>query len=500
MLFTRFLARQCLGNLRAARPSKLRLIHASASVSSENQVVIALGSNQGASVSIIKSAVNAMEREGIEIQQHSCLYETAPMHVTDQARYLNAAVKGKTTLSPFSLMKVLQGIQRQHGREEGGQRWGPRPLDLDIIFYGNKELQTEDLQIPHPRAFERPFVLAPLDDLLDDVARPSKTDAGGSSVDGRLSQARQIWISEFGGEALMGTETIKRVVPVAGDLWEVGRRTRMMGILNVTPDSFSDGGRFNNVETAVRQAQSMAADGVDIIDIGGQSTRPGADLLSPEEEVRRVIPVLRALTPIAQDTGIALSVDTFYSAVARDAVEAGAHIVNDVSGGTLDKNMFATVAALKEPVPYVMMHMRGDPKTMQSRENTTYTDVSTDVGAALQTQAEQAVQQGVMPWQLWLDPGIGFAKTHEQNFELLRNLPTVRSQLRSGCLRHAPLLVGPSRKGFLGSLTGRSAEDRDVATMAAVGAGIVSGADVVRVHNAKAGRDTILVADAIWRE
>lgn len=249
-------------------------------------------------------------------------------------------------------------------------------------------------------------------------------------------------------------------------------------------------------------AKQLVAQGADIIDIGGQSTRPGAARLSAQEELARVMPVIRALREDPATSGALLSVDTFYSQVAADAVAAGANIVNDVSGGGLDDAMLPTVASLG--VPYVLMHMRGDPTTMQSAQNTSYAGtggVWHGVAEELQAAAARAMSAGIPAWDIILDPGIGFAKTADGNVELLRHLRDMRALGGlQGPFAAGPMLVGPSRKGFLGRLTGRKRPDeRDAATVAASVACVVGGADIVRAHNVAAVWDGLRVADAVFR-
>lgn len=200
--------------------------------------------------------------------------------------------------------------------------------------------------------------------------------------------------------------------------------------------------------------------------------------------------------PKTQDTPI--SIDTFHHQVAAAAVEAGADLVNDVTGGSLDPQMFSTVARLG--VPYVLMHMRGTPQDMQSKEHTTYDCIWRQVGDSLRSSAEAAMAAGIPAWNIILDPGIGFAKQGQGSLELLRNLLPMRQQCFTGPLRHAPMLVGVSRKGFLGTLTGRKdAKDRDVATVAASVMAVAQGTDIVRVHNVGAAVDGMKVADALNR-
>lgn len=270
-----------------------------------------------------------------------------------------------------------------------------------------------------------------------------------------------------------------------------GDRTYIMGVLNVTPDSFSDGGLFNTVETAIAQAEELVAAGVDILDIGGQSTRPGATQISLEEEIQRVVPVIEAIR-VHGDAAIAttvISVDTTRSGVARAAVEAGADIVNDISGGTFDNAMLATVAQLA--VPIMLMHIRGTPATMQ--KDTNYADLMGEIYQFLDQQIAQAIAAGIDRSRIAIDPGIGFGKSYEQNLEILRRIPDLQSL-------HCPVLIGPSRKSFIGWILQQpDAKQRVWGTAAACCAAIAGGADILRVHDGKAMRDVCRVADAIWR-
>jgi dihydropteroate synthase len=259
-----------------------------------------------------------------------------------------------------------------------------------------------------------------------------------------------------------------------------------MGILNVTPDSFSDGGECDRLDTAIDRARDMIAAGADILDLGGQSTRPGADEVGVELECDRVIPVI---TAIRAESDIPISIDTYHSAVARAAIAAGANLVNDVTGGQGDPAMLTTIADLG--VAACLMHMRGTPKTMQSL--TQYDDVVTDVAEALGHCRDQAQQAGIDRDRLILDPGIGFAKTHNQNLTLLRRLAELR-QLGY------PLLLGVSRKSFIGTLLDRpDPKQRIWGTGAACSACIAAGADILRVHDVAEMRDVSRVADAIYR-
>jgi dihydropteroate synthase len=264
-------------------------------------------------------------------------------------------------------------------------------------------------------------------------------------------------------------------------------RCLVMGVVNVTPDSFSDGGRYLDVSTAVAHGVALHEEGADLVDVGGESTRPGADRVTEEEERERVLPVVRALA----GAGVRVSVDTMRAATAAAAVEAGAVLVNDVSGGLADPGMLREVGRLG--VPYVLMHWRGHSATMQQR--TAYDDVVTDVAAELTRQRDAAVTAGIDPGRIALDPGIGFAKTAAQNWTVLAGLERLHD------LGH-PLLVATSRKRFLGELLAdrdelRPAGERDQATCATTALAAAQGAWCVRVHTVRASADAVRVA-ARW--
>ncbi len=266
-----------------------------------------------------------------------------------------------------------------------------------------------------------------------------------------------------------------------------GERTYLMGVLNVTPDSFSDGGEFNNLDCAITQAQKLIDAGADIIDIGGQSTRPGAVAIAIEQELNRTIPVIQRLR---QFSSIPISIDTTRAEVARRAIEAGADIVNDVSGGTFEPAILSVVAQLG--VPIILMHLRGVPATMQSL--TDYDNLLEAVYTFLEAQVNLAVSAGIEPEKIIIDPGIGFAKTYSQSLELIQKLSRFRDLGR-------PILVGPSRKSFIGKILNQSDPKQRVwGTAAACCGAIAGGADILRIHDVAPMRDVCLVADAIWRE
>lgn len=258
---------------------------------------------------------------------------------------------------------------------------------------------------------------------------------------------------------------------------------RIMGILNVTPDSFSDGGRFTDLDAAMRQAEAMVADGADLIDIGGESTRPGSDPVPADEQISRVVPVIRLIRQ--QYPQLTVSVDTTLANVADAAVTAGATIVNDVSAGCGDPNMLAFVA--EAGVPIILMHSQGTPKTMQ--DNPFYVDVVGEVETALQQRIDAALAAGIPSENIAVDPGIGFGKRKQDNLELLAHL---RRLVDLGY----PVLLGTSRKRFMGSLCNVS-EPSELVTATAVttALGVMAGVTLFRVHDVKANRQA---ADVAW--
>ncbi len=264
---------------------------------------------------------------------------------------------------------------------------------------------------------------------------------------------------------------------------ELGRRTLVMGILNVTPDSFADGGRFFARERAVEHGLAMARDGADIVDVGGESTRPFSEPVTAEEEMERVLPVIEAL---AREIDVPVSIDTTRAAVAREALAAGAAMVNDVSALRFDPCMAGLVA--ESDVPLVLMHMQGTPGDMQ--KNPRYDDLIGEILAFLRDAVSRAVEAGVRREQILVDPGIGFGKTFDHNLQVIRRLGRFSELDR-------PLVLGCSRKAFIGHFLGREPDDRDPGTMAAAAVAVMKGAQVVRVHNVPMAVDTVRMVDRI---
>jgi len=267
---------------------------------------------------------------------------------------------------------------------------------------------------------------------------------------------------------------------------EYGERTIVMGVLNVTPDSFSDGGRFYAFDRAIEQAERMISEGADIIDVGGESTRPGSEFVSEADEMRRVIPVIERLR---SSSSIPISIDTTKSSVARAALESGAEIVNDISGLRFDPSIADEAAKAKAGL--ILMHSRGTPKDMQQLPPVA--DIMIEVVSGLRQSVAIAEQRGVARESITIDPGIGFGKTAEQNFELIAKLDQLAREFPD-----LPLMVGTSRKSFIGKLLDDApADQRLYGTIGSIVVAIMKGAGIVRVHDVKAAVEAVRVANAV---
>ncbi len=286
-------------------------------------------------------------------------------------------------------------------------------------------------------------------------------------------------------EVLLRPEMVesRRRLSLGGREYDLERRTLVMGVVNVTPDSFSDGGRFFDAGTAIDHALRLEEDGADILDIGGESTRPGSDFITLDEELRRVMPVIEG---IAGKAGVPVSIDTTKSEVARRALQAGCAMVNEISAMRLDAEMLPLL--VDKGVPFCLMHMQGMPKDMQVEPR--YDDVIGEIAAFLRERAQEAIDAGADPSNIMVDPGIGFGKTLEHNLEIVRRLNEFKS------LGYV-LVLGTSRKSFIGRILDLPEDERVEGTAASVSAGIANGADIVRVHDVKEMVRVARLADAI---
>ena len=263
----------------------------------------------------------------------------------------------------------------------------------------------------------------------------------------------------------------------------LGRRTHVMGILNVTPDSFYDGKRYNTVKNAVDHALKMVEEGADIIDVGGESTRPGAYPVSEAEELKRIIPLIKILSKQIRKP---ISIDTYKAKVAEKAIDAGASIINDIGGLLMNKHMAKVAAEAK--VPVIIMHKKGKPKTMQ--KNPIRKNVMSEIMSYLQKSVSRAVNAGIDEDKIILDPGIGFGKTLHQNLKILKRLKEFKSM-------GFPILIGTSRKQFIGAILKLSTRERLYGTLATLSIAVMNGAHIVRVHDVREAVQVVMICDAI---
>ncbi len=447
-----------------------------------SRVHLALGANLGRRGESLQRAVEALG-EVVAVEALSPLYETEPWGITDQPPFLNMCLAGRTNLSPRGLLEAAKRIERRLGRE-GGHRWGPRLIDIDIIFYDSQIVDEERLHIPHPRFHERAFVLVPLVGIAADLRDPrtGKTVAELSRhVDS--STARRL------------TGSASRLKKPTWFAW--GVKTYVMGIINVTPDSFSGDGiaeKQDFVAAAVRQALEFVASGADIVDVGGESTRPGSEPIGADEELQRIE---RVIAGIRAEVDVPISVDTYKADVAEAALSAGADWINDVWGLRMDPNM-ARLAA-KAGCPIVLMHNRSKPKSVEQEARLggryvgiEYDNLIVDVQRELLESVEIAQDHGVSADRIIVDPGIGFGKTISQNLRLLDELDAFKEL-------GYPILLGSSRKSFIGYTLDLPPDERVEGTAATVAIGIDRGADIVRVHDVRAMARVARMTDEIVR-
>jgi len=445
------------------------------------RVYLALGSNLGDRHGHLIAAIDQLQAQ-VRVDAVSAIYQTEPWGYADQPRFLNAVCGGETDLSPEDLLQFAKRVEGQLGREPTF-RYGPRVIDIDLLIVDDLVINTELLRVPHPGLPQRDFVLAPLADIAPDVQHPV--------LDRSIATlARDVDLTKVSRYALPPTRLDRR-------WWHWGRQTYVMGILNITPDSFSGDGLLQGgdwLAAAVEQGRAMLAAGAHLLDVGGESTRPGSQPISIEQELDRVIPVIAAL---AREGVGPLSVDTYKSEVARRALDAGAALINDVWGLRRDEAMAALAAERR--VPVIVMHNRSKPQdaAFEARLGgryigAHYDNLVDDIRRELQESIALARGAGVGAHQIILDAGIGFGKTVTQNLELIDRTGDFRA------LGH-PVLIGPSRKSFIGYTLDLPPDQRVEGTAAAVAIGIARGADLVRVHDVEPLARVVRMADAIVR-
>lgn len=442
---------------------------------------IGLGTNLGDRVQNIYRALSEVAQYA-HISATSFLYETPPAYVTDQPPFLNSVCQIETNLSPHELLAALESTMSAMGRIRD-VRFGPRIIDLDILFYENAQINTPDLVIPHPLLAERGFVLGPLCDIDPTLVHP----VTGKTV-----------IEHWNQLSHDSRQTLLQVTPVGDKLWPWGQKTYVMGIVNVTPDSFSGdglatGNRDDHIERAVMQAQRFAGEGADCLDIGGQSTRPGHELVSLEEEIQRVVPAVEAIRAAVD---LPISVDSFRAEVAEAALATGAHMLNDVWGLGFQQRIGEIAAQSR--VPLILMHNRmatgyANQLEIEPGPAYEYEDITVDVCCEVAERLSLAQTIGVPRWNLISDPGIGFGKTQAQQLTLINQLDQLREL-------GYPILFGASRKSFIGKILGDlPPQERIEGTLATNVLAIARGADIVRVHDVKETVRAVQVADAIIR-
>ena len=445
------------------------------------RVYLALGSNLGDRQGRLLEAVERLQARMV-IDAMSAIYQTEPWGYADQPRFLNAACAGVTELSPEEVLVFAKAIEVAMGRE-ATVRHGPRVIDIDILLYADAIIDTAHYRVPHPGLHQRDFVLAPLADIAADVIHPVL----GQSIAALRNAVDRSQVKVF---AL-------RPLRLGAQWFHWGRQTYVMGILNVTPDSFSGDGLLTNeawIAATVERGRAMLAAGAHLIDVGGESTRPGSHSVALDEELARVIPAIAALARAGVGP---ISIDTHKAEVARQALDAGAVIVNDVWGFRRDADLAPLVAA--RGVPAIVMHNRSRPQDAAFEAKlggryigSQYDDLIPDIQRELLECVDVARQAGVPDQRLILDPGIGFGKTVPQNLELLDRVGEFRSL-------GWPILIGPSRKSFIGYTLDRPPDQRCEGTAAAVAIGIARGADIVRVHDVEAMARVAKMTDAIVR-
>jgi dihydroneopterin aldolase/2-amino-4-hydroxy-6-hydroxymethyldihydropteridine diphosphokinase/dihydropteroate synthase len=505
----------------------------------EHQVYLAFGSNEGHQLHNILLAIEELNSHPqIKVLQTSSLYKSKPMYYLDQPDFINGCLKISTSLSPHDLLKILKSIEYSslHRIKEFDN--GPRTIDLDIILYDSFIINTDILNIPHIRMNERSFVLVPLCELLPpDFIHPVTAEPIHDHLKQLLEETSNKSSNIQESTDLISLIPLPTRFPMLHenaiqkslkfryleyDLVHLKTPTQLMAILNITPDSFSDGSTLNlEISKTMEKVDEMVTNKVDIIDVGGCSTRPGSEQPPIEEELKRILPVVKEIKKKYGESVI-ISIDTYRAKVAEEVIKCGADIINDISGGTFDDKMYDVIA--KYGVPYVINHTRGNIKTMASLANYKQTDdgknikiynernsdedvIVTEVSKELSKLVSKMYSRGIKRWQLILDPGLGFAKNLNENLSVIRNLPFFKQYKQYDieskeyiCFDYIPVLLGPSRKKFIGTITGKeTAAERINGTSASITAGIGFGSDIVRVHDFKEMKDVCLMGDAIYK-
>lgn len=423
--------------------------------------ILSLGTNLGDSFNNLRQALQLLQKSRkIAPYRISPLYSSQALlpayaPVAWNRSFLNLTVACETDLSPGEVLTVIKQIERQMGREEG-QRWAPRIIDIDILAWDNCVINQADLKIPHAELLSRPFALWPLLDLWPNWQHPTA----------EFNDVLSNWGSRYSGEqAPCGTKQLPHRL----------EGSALVGILNITPDSFSDGGRFITLPNALAQAEKLVREGAEVLDIGAESTRPHANpAVSPETEWALLHPVLVALKEQMKQWPFKpkLSIDTRHYRVAEQAMQLGIDWINDVSG-FVDPNMRALLAG--SVVKCVVMHNLGIPP-QKTNVMMSHGDICEQITNWAEQRFDQLLADGVNAHQLIFDVGIGFGKTAQQSIFLLKNICHFRRL-------HCPLLIGHSRKSFLNAITEKPFPARDFETAMLSYQLAAQGVDFLRVHN-----------------
>ncbi len=434
-------------------------------------LILSLGTNLGDSFNNLRLALQLLQKtRTIAPSQISPLYSSSALlpayaPVAWNRPFLNLAVACKTELSPLEVLKLIKQIERQLGREEN-QRWAPRIIDIDILAWGNCVIDQTGLKIPHTELLSRPFALWPLLDVWPDWQHPTA----------EFADILQRWGSRYSGvQAPCGTKQLPHRL----------EGSALVGILNITPDSFSDGGKFVTLPNALAQAEKLVREGAEVLDIGAESTRPGATPILPETEWALLKPVLTTLKEQCKQWAFKpkISIDTRHAIVAERAMQLGIDWINDVSG-FIDPNMRALVAG--SSVKCVVMHNLGVP-AQKNVVLASYPNICEQIIDWTEQRFDELLDAGVDANQFIFDMGIGFGKTSQQSIFLLKNIEQFR---RLNC----PLLVGHSRKSFLSLITEKAFPDRDFETAIVSYQLAVQGVDFLRVHNVSLNAEAIAMA------
>lgn len=420
-------------------------------------IYIAIGANIdspfGSPQQSLEHLETVLKGHGVHVLKSSRLFRNPAWPNPNDPEFLNGCLEVETTLSPQDLLETLLKIEQQFGRERA-QKNAPRSLDLDIIDYKSEVIDNDHLQLPHSRLHERGFVLLPLFDIA-----PNWQHLEGAKISELIEK--------------LSPETIDQTIPMIHKNHAFKSAPILMGIVNTTPDSFHDGGQHNDIDKAVEHARRLIDEGAQIIDIGGESTRPGAKPVSIEEEIKRTAPVIAILAAETEHKGIQISIDTRNAKTMEAAIDAGADMINDVSALTHDPRALEVVTQFGGHV--CLMHMQGSPETMQDEPQ--YNDAVTEVMEYLKHRIDTCLKVGISIDKITVDPGIGFGKTLDQNLQILNNLDHFHDL-------GVPVLLGTSRKSFIEKICANTpSEQRLPGSLTSNLIGLDKDIQIFRVHD-----------------